>query len=1175
MSSYKSESKQHCGFSWQQREAGCRPGADAACDAPPSQRAGDDFLHDFAGAAVDALHAGVGIHARDHVFVHEAVAAVQLHQLVEHAALRFRAPELGHGGRGRVQRAGHELLHAAVDEGAAHGDGGGHLGQLEAGVLHVGDGLAEGAALAHVGQGGLVCALHAGQCRQADDQALVGQVAHELVEALALAPAQQGVLRHGHIVEEEFAGVLGLHAHLVEHAPHAKARAVLGFYDEDGGAARALAGIGLADHEDEAGQESVGDEGLAAVDAVVVALAFGARAHALQVRSRTGLGHGDGADPLAARHGGQVLALLRLGAVVEQVVGHDGVHGVAHAGQAPARHLLVDHGLVAEVATASAVFLGNVGAQQAQLAGPAPDRVADVALLAGGLVLRLHFGCDEAHGGGAQAAQVGVAPGAREGSQCFFEAGGARRTGLLGRAARKARRGRGLQHAAGFGEGGARAVVGMLRGLVPVEHGREAGVAAFEQLAPLVTRAGAEHVGQAQLEQGPARGIHLAVEQRILDAAALAQFGIELGLDGADGDVLAVGAGIGVVEGGAAVEHVLAALVAPLALGLEAVHEGRQQGRAVGHGRVDDLAPAAAPGLVQRGQQAHGQQHAAAAEVAHVVQRRHGRLARAADGVQRAGEGDVVDVVPRRMRQRAMLAPARHAAVDQARVAFQAGPGPQAQALHDAGPKALDQQVGARDQGHGGGLALLAAQVDLDLAAAARGDVLCIDRRAGPRDAQHLGAQVGQQHGAERPRAQARELDHANALKRSCHGNFLSSKARELMVAVQLAQAGFQQLAGGRVRQLGHLHHVVGQPPFGDARGQEVAHGFARHGLPGARHHQQQRALLPLGVGHADDGGLGHGRVAHGGVLHVDGGDPFAARLDHVLGAVHELQEAVRIDGGHVARGEEAFRVHGRAALALEVAVGDPGAAHAQVARALPDSCLGTACLTHADGAGLGHAPALHDLGAELVLEALQHGARHGRAADPDALDAQGARVDLGMGIQVLEQHQPHGGHALREGDFLIAHEFVDALPVQVRAGQHQPGPCHGRRIGRAPGVGVEHGHDEHHGLARVQPEGVGRQFHQRMQHGGTVRVQHALGVARGARGVAQRGGRALVELGPFEILALAADQLVPAAQVGQFRAALLACASMQTYGVTVFGGGRVARSGGGGGVGGKGGGRR
>ncbi|MCY1523338.1 hypothetical protein D9M68_582330 [compost metagenome] len=45
--------------------------------------------------------------------------------------------------------------------------------------------------------------------------------------------------------------------------------------------------------------------------------------------------------------------------------------------------------------------------------------------------------------------------------------------------------------------------------------------------------------------------------------------------------------------------------------------------------------------------------------------------------------------------------------------------------------------------------------------------------------------------------------------------------------------------------------------------------------------------------------------------------------------------------------------------------------------------------------------------------------------------------------------------------------------------------------------------------------------------------VEHALGVARGARGVAQRRGGALVELGPGVVLALRADELVVAQQVG------------------------------------------
>ncbi len=49
--------------------------------------------------------------------------------------------------------------------------------------------------------------------------------------------------------------------------------------------------------------------------------------------------------------------------------------------------------------------------------------------------------------------------------------------------------------------------------------------------------------------------------------------------------------------------------------------------------------------------------------------------------------------------QRAVLAPARHAAIDQVRVEGLAGLGPKSQALHGAGPHAFDQRIGHRAPG--------------------------------------------------------------------------------------------------------------------------------------------------------------------------------------------------------------------------------------------------------------------------------------------------------------------------------------------------------------------------------------------------------------------------------------------------------------------------------------------
>src|SRR5581483_2816346 len=46
------------------------------------QRARDQLLHDLVRAPIDALHARVGEHAAHEVFVHVAVAAMQLHALI-------------------------------------------------------------------------------------------------------------------------------------------------------------------------------------------------------------------------------------------------------------------------------------------------------------------------------------------------------------------------------------------------------------------------------------------------------------------------------------------------------------------------------------------------------------------------------------------------------------------------------------------------------------------------------------------------------------------------------------------------------------------------------------------------------------------------------------------------------------------------------------------------------------------------------------------------------------------------------------------------------------------------------------------------------------------------------------------------------------------------------------
>ena len=240
-------------------------------------------------------------------------------------------------------------------------------------------------------------------------------------------------------------------------------------------------------------------------------------------------------------------------------------------------------------------------------------------------------------------------------------------------------------------------------------------------------------------------------------------------LDGADGDVLAVLGLVAAPEGRAAVEVVELALVDPFADGGEAEAGKREVGRALGHGDVDDLALAGALRFQEGGEQSGKQEHGAAAHVADDVQRRH-RVRARADGVQDAGERDVVDVVAGGLGERAGLAPAGHAAVDEARVAIEADVGAEAEALHDAGAHRVDEGVRLLDQAQDSRDALGMLEVDGDGGAAAAahvglgaGELEAETGGARAIDADDVGAHVGEQRGAQRAGADAGDLHDLDA----------------------------------------------------------------------------------------------------------------------------------------------------------------------------------------------------------------------------------------------------------------------------------------------------------------------------------------------------------------------------------------------------------------------------
>ena len=125
----------------------------------------------------------------------------------------------------------------------------------------------------------------------------------------------------------------------------------------------------------------------------------------------------------------------------------------------------------------------------------------------------------------------------------------------------------------------------------------------------------------------------------------------------------------------------------------------------------------------------------------------------------------------------------------------------------------------------------------------------------------------------------------------------------------------------------------------------------------------------------------------------------------------------------------------------------------------------------------------------------------------------------------MLDQAHPDRGHARADGDALGLHQLVQAGRIQARARQHQLGAADQRCIGQAPGVDVEHGHHGQDGLPRADAEHARHAGRQGAEHQRTVRIQHALGVAGGARRVAQRRAGLLIAQGPGEAVALAGHQ--------------------------------------------------
>ncbi|MNO43811.1 hypothetical protein D3C76_340400 [compost metagenome] len=186
-----------------------------------------------------------------------------------------------------------------------------------------------------------------------------------------------------------------------------------GFHSDQADAFGAGGRVGLAHHDDQVGDQAMADEGLAAVDHVLVAIAHGGGAHGLEVAAGARLGHGDGQDQLAGTGTRQPSLFLLFIAAAGDVRGDDiGMHAEIGTTDTGLGEGFVEHRAMAEIATTTAVFARQGDAQQAFAAGLEPGFTVDLARLVPGGLARYAFALEKALRRGAENLMVVAKDGA-------------------------------------------------------------------------------------------------------------------------------------------------------------------------------------------------------------------------------------------------------------------------------------------------------------------------------------------------------------------------------------------------------------------------------------------------------------------------------------------------------------------------------------------------------------------------------------------------------------------------------------------------------------------------------------------------------------------------------------------------------------------------------------------
>ena len=260
--------------------------------------------------------------------------------------------------------------------------------------------------------------------------------------------------------------------------------------------------------------------------------------------------------------------------------------------------------------------------------------------------------------------------------------------------------------------------------------------------------------------------------------------------------------------------------------------------------------------------------------------------------------------------------------------------------------------------------------------------------------------------------------------------------------------------------------------------------GVAGGGVAGAQHDEGLRRLAAIGIGHADDRRLEHGRVFVERFLEDPRIDVVAAAEDDVLDAVDQEQVAVLVQvadvpGAQGAVAEDGLGV-GRAApiaghhlgaadadlaaLALpqqpvrvgRVADVDDGAGHRDADGAALDHAVGR--VAGDDGGGFGEAVAFNQFAAGEFDEAGAHLLRQGCAAGDAELDrAQPERPGGGGGVDGAVD----GGDGVEDGDAPGGEDGQGLFQLEAR--QHDDFGADGDAVVHDRGHG-EHVEERQHG---------------------------------------------------------------------------------------------------------------